>query len=127
MADALGRSADAIYNITLQIKELDAKITVLKAKRTTAEKNLMSRMEKSEVASIRGSKAIASFSDKTVYKVDDWEAYYKYVHRWKAYDLLHKAASSTAIALRIEDGKKVPGISKIEFTKLSVRKNTKSK
>ena len=127
MADALGRSADAIYNITLQVRALEAKIKVLKAKQLTAEKNLMARMEKSEVASIRGSKAIATFSENEVYKVDDWDKYYRYIKRWDAFDLLHKAASSTAIALRIEDGKKVPGISKIEFTKLSVRKNTKSK
>ena len=45
MADALGRSADAIYNITLQVRALEAKIKVLKAKQLTAEKNLMVRME----------------------------------------------------------------------------------
>ena len=125
MADSLGKAVDNLYNITLQIRELEAKIKDLKAKRTTAEKNLMSRMEKSEAATIRGSKAMASFSDKVVFKVDDWDAYYKYIHRYKAYDLLHKAASSTAIKERLEDGKKVPGISRLEFTKLSVTANRK--
>ena len=125
MSVSLGKSADNIYAITLQIKELEAQISKLKSKRTTAETSLMNRMGTSEVATIRGTQAMASISHTEVFGVKDWDAFYKYISRYKAFDLLHKRASSTAIKMRIEDGKKVPGIKKDKFTKLSITKSKK--
>ena len=51
-----------------------------------------------------------------------WEAFYEYVRKNKAFDLLQRRLNTAAIRERIEDGKAIPAIKNFNVIKLSLTK-----
>lgn len=55
-------------------------------------------------------------------QVKDWPLFYAYVLKNKAFDLLQRRLSDTAIAERIADKRKVPGVEMFNATTVSLTK-----
>lgn len=54
--------------------------------------------------------------------VKDWNIYYAYISKNKAWDLLQKRVGEAALQARLDDGKKVPGIEMFHYAKVSLTK-----
>ena len=114
------------------------KLKALKIKKESAEKlakeaasayeelrlEVLGDMNKDGLESLKSNGLSLSVSKQVVVEVQDWEEYYKYIHRYKAYDLLQRRIGSRAVLDRLESGKKVPGVETKTIRKLNVRKAT---
>lgn len=58
---------------------------------------------------ISGKQGRVEVKEKEVYGVNDWDAFYEYVRKKKAYELLQRRLSDKAIKERREQGVEVPG------------------
>jgi hypothetical protein len=111
------------YNLgDLRMKEMIKKLASLKKRKEVAEKkasdlkseyeelkkDILGAMNKEGLDSVKSSGLSLSSSPQEVVKVEDWEKFYSYIHKYKAYDLLQKRVGKTAALDRIADGKKVP-------------------
>ena len=58
-------------------------------------------------------------------QVQDWEAFYKYVAKEGAFDLLQRRVNDSAYRARLDDQIKVPGVEPFGVVKLSITKSGK--
>ena len=98
----------------------ELKANKLKAEYEELKTELLGLMNQDKLESLKSNGLSLSVSKQEVVKVEDWDAFYKYVHRYKAYDLLQKRVGVTAALDRLTDGKKLPVI-KTTIRKLNVR------
>jgi hypothetical protein len=70
-----------------------------------------------------GKSATASIKKTIVPVVEDWKKTYAYIHKNKAFELLHRRLASTAWSEVIEAGGKVPGVAALEVEDLSLTKS----
>ena len=69
--------------------------------------------------------ASVSISPQSRPKVFDWDSFYAYVHKKKAYHLLERRPAAAGCNELFDQGKQIPGVEKSEFRRLNLR-NLKS-
>jgi len=121
---SLGNDADALYKQKQKITKLEGELEELKSKLAKDADTFMKRMQKMEIASVKGRLCMISITKSEQFNVKDWNALYKYISRNKAFDLLHRRVSHPAYRDRIQAGKKVPGVETFTVYKPHITKRS---
>jgi hypothetical protein len=79
---------------------------------------LIDHLPKSEASGVSGRIACATVTTRQVPTVEDWDAFYGYIKKKNAFDLLNKHLNVAAATERLEAGEKIPGLG--EFTLVGV-------
>lgn len=95
-APSIGSLIDTAFDLREQERELESQKKKLTAQRTEIEEQILAKFEAEGVDQIRGTKATASLSENEVANVENWDDFYKYIHRQKAFHLLQRRVSDAA-------------------------------
>lgn len=122
MPVTIGATIDLLFTLREQRKQAEAVVNEFKEKESAIEAHLMGNFGRSDLDGAKGKLANAVIKHSTVAEVTDWDAYYAYIGKQKAWDLLQKRPAITALRARWDAGKTVPGVAAKEITTLSITK-----
>lgn len=121
--ETLGASIDRLHDLREQKRKAEAAAKKLEGEIKPLENEVMERMDAEQVGSSAGKLASVSISENVVPTVKDWDAFYTYILRNKAFYLLERRP--TAIAYREEldtrNGKLIPGVESYTRRTLNLR------
>lgn len=121
----LGDKIDAYYLARDARITAEKELAAVKQKEDEMKNELLSILEESSLSSASGSIASISLSENVVPTVEDWDKFYQYVHRHKAYHLLERrpAAAPYREELEIRSGKDIPGVKPFTRKTLNMSKS----
>lgn len=122
MPKTLGATIDLLFQLREERRGHEAEIRKIKEQEDALEAHLMNNFEKSGLDGAKGKSAVAALKHSTVADVTDWDSYYAYIAKKKAWDLLQRRPSITALRARWDDGEMVPGVEPKEIVTLSLTK-----
>ena len=117
----IGAKIDKLHDLREQKRALEEQIKVLVNQASELENALMEQMDTEGVSKSTGNSATVSITLSVKPSVDDWEAFYKYIHRMKYYHLLERRPSVTGCRELLETKGKIPGIVPFTQRKLNIR------
>lgn len=117
----LGAQIDAIYALKLKKKQHEDEAVSLGKLIEAKEIILFAELEEQKIAGAKGKSASASIRESVVPQVEDWDEFYKYIHRNKAYELFERRVHAGAWREHAERRreKTVPGT--VPYTKRKVQ------
>lgn len=119
----LAALVDEIYTIREERYDLQRSVKTLKSREDKLEEEVIKELLASKsTTGVAGKVALASLVKKEKLTVEDWDAFYKYVDKNKAWELLQRRLSDEAARERMNDGKIIPGVQKMQIYDLSVTK-----
>jgi len=118
-----GTKVDELEALRERIRAKESDLKELKEMKASMEMELLDIMETQGMTKLSGSKGTISISETVVPTVDDWDAFYKFLHRSKAYHMMERRVSSTAYREELETrrGQQIPGVSSYTKRKLNLR------
>jgi len=117
----IGAKIDLLHDLREQKRELEEQVNQLKAQMAELENELIAEMDKQGVTKSTGSAATVSISTTVRPSVDDWDAFYAYIHRHKYYHLLERRPSVSGCNELLETKGKIPGVVPYTQRKLNIR------
>ena len=119
---SIGSTIDAIAKVIEQRKALSVKDGELAEMETILKRHLTQNFAKTAVGidGARGKFGQAVIAKSTVPEVTDWDKFYAWIAKTKSWDCLQKRPGSTALKLRWDAGKTVPGVEAKEIETLKV-------
>lgn len=117
----IGDKIDALHDLREQKRKLEEQVKQVQHKMDSVELELLEQMDKQGVTKSTGGKATVSVTESVKPAVDDWEAFYKYIHRYKYYHLLERRPSVTGCRELLETKGKIPGVVPFTQRKLNMR------
>ena len=121
----LGNLADTLHAKRDDRLAADKIAAALKSEEHAFQQELISEMEENNLSSIGGKNCIIKRSIKERAIAGDWPEIQAYIKEHDAFDLLHKRLTDSAVLLRRDDGVEVPGVSIMEFSKITYSKAPK--
>lgn len=118
---SLGERADTLFALQSEIKAKEAAIFPLKAQLQELKMQVLDELYTSEQTMAAGSigKVTLKITEMPTVPAQQWDDLYEYIHAHRAYHLLHKRLSTTAVLELMHDGEIVPGVEM--FTKRDLR------
>lgn len=120
MPTTIGATVDLLWSLREERKAAEAVVSGIKEKESAVEAHLMNNFDRSGLNGAKGKHGLATLKSSTVADVTDWPAFYAYIQRNKAWDLLQKRPAITAIRERWDANKEIPGVAPKEITTLSL-------
>jgi predicted metal-binding protein len=117
----IGAKIDQLHDLREQKRELEEQVNQLKAQMAELENELIAEMDKQGVTKSTGGAATVSISSTVRPSVDDWDAFYAYIHRHKYYHLLERRPSVSGCNELLEVKGKIPGVVPYTQRKLNIR------
>lgn len=118
----LGAEIDRLYKLRDQIGELKDQLKEMEAVYSARENALAERLDAEGTARATGRLATASISYTVVPQVEDWQAFWDFIHRTKKYELLERRAAARPYRELLEQRKKaIPGVVPFTKRKLNLR------
>jgi hypothetical protein len=111
VADLLYKTREARYKVQKEVEKL-------KAVETACTEFFINSLP-ADTSGVAGKVARVQVDTKPVPQVKDWDAFYKYVARNKAFELLQRRLSDGAVKERWENGKVVPGVERFNAKTVS--------
>lgn len=121
---SMGACADLLYTYREERLEADRLAAALKAREQALIDHIVDNLDKDSGGAVGKTHKVEVVRDEKPV-VKDWPAFFAYVGKYKAWDLLHKRVSEVALKARIEDGKTIPGWEPFQFVKVSLTKRLK--
>lgn len=118
----LALCADLLYTTRETRLEMDKQVAELKAKETALREHLIENLPVSNATGIAGRVARATVVTKEEPVAEDWDATFEYIRKKKAFFLLQKRLSGTAVKEMWADGKQVPGVGHMIVKSISLNK-----
>lgn len=118
----LGACVDKLYSMRQQRLVVQAKVETMKSEESALQDHVLNNFKKDEVEGAKGKLASASITRTTVANVTDWEAFYKYIKKNEAWDMLQRRVNDSAYRARLEESVVVPGVEAFGVVKLSITK-----
>lgn len=118
----LGAAADKLYEVRQLRLEIERRAKDVKAYETELQDYLIDNFKKSELEGAEGAVARVGLNPKTVARVTDWDALWKYVTRKKAFDLIQRRVNDRAYLDRLEAKERIPGTEPFRVVRVSVTK-----
>lgn len=115
----IGDKIDLLHALREQKRELEEQIKQVSKEMDGLEKQLIEQLDKEGVVKSTGRCATASISTSIKPSVEDWDAFYKYIHRHKYYHLLERRPSVTGCRELLETKGKIPGV--VPFTQRKLK------
>ena len=122
-ARELAAKVDEFLGVEAERLALDRKSKDLKKKENELREYLLAFMQREGVPAIGGTLGTVRTEDRQIPTVRNWEDLYDYILENKAFDLLHRRLTDSAVAARWEDNLEVPGVEKFIVTKLFISRN----
>ncbi len=117
----IGAKIDQLHNLREQKRQLEEQVKQLQAQMAELENDLIEDMDKQGVSKSTGALATVSISSNVRPSVDDWDAFYAYIHRYKYYHLLERRPSVSGCNELLETKGKIPGVVPFTQRKLNLR------
>lgn len=117
----IGAKIDLLHDLREQKRELEEQVNQLKAQMAELENELIAEMDRQGVTKSTGGAATVSISTTVRPSVDDWDAFYAYIHRHKYYHLLERRPSVSGCNELLEAKGKIPGVVPYTQRKLNIR------
>ena len=121
----LGKLADQLHDKRADRLAADKVAAALKSEEHQLQSTLIFEMEENNLSSIGGTDCIIKRSVKQRAIASDWPEVYAFIKEHDAFDLLHKRLTDSAIILRKDDGVDVPGITMLDYSKITYSKAPK--
>jgi hypothetical protein len=118
---SLAAQVDALYKTRQERLKLNKQADALEKEEKALKESIIAELSKSKTTkAIGGRLATATLVTKQKLVAEDWELVYKYIAKNDAFELLQKRLSDPAVIERMEAGKTIPGITKINIDDISV-------
>lgn len=115
LADLLYRTREMRLDISRRVERLEELESQLK-------NYFIENLPKSKASGISGQIANVKIETKPIPQVEDWDKFYAYVHKHKAFDLFQRRIAEGAAKERMDEGEKIPGVEIFNAKKVSVTK-----
>jgi hypothetical protein len=122
----IGKLVDHLYEMRAKRIEAARLVDEMKRQEKLVITEVMERMGKLAATKTSGANATASIVKKTEPVVENWTKLFDHIQKTGEFDLLHQRIATRAWGDRHAEGIKVPGVSSIEVTELSLTKATRS-
>lgn len=117
----IGVKIDKLHALREDKRAREEEIKQLNEQMDLLENELIAQMDKEGVSKSTGVAASVAISISVKPSVEDWDAFYAYIHRNKYYHLLERRPSVTGCRELLETKGKVPGIVPFTQRKLLIR------
>lgn len=115
----IGQLIDYDFELREKIRELGKKVDALKEEREKVEKQILEAMDEQTLPRASGTKATASVIEQVVGHVQDWDRFYGFITRTKAFHLLERRIASAPYREELKArGKPIPGV--VPYTKRTI-------
>lgn len=120
---SIGEEIDRLFELREDARKWQEKADETKKVIAAREEALLARLDEEGMAKAVGRRASVSVTEAVVPQVENWDEFYAFIHRNKAYHLLERRASSGAFRelLATRGRKGVPGVVPYTKRKLSLR------
>jgi hypothetical protein len=125
MATSIGSKIDAMWQLREQKRDLEKRVEVLDSQMQDLEHELIQHMDAEETTAAKGNSAAITISSSIKPSVEDWDAFYGYIHKHKAWHLMDRRASVTGCRELFETKGMIPGV--VPFQQRRLRITTISK
>jgi hypothetical protein len=120
---SLGACADLLFDLKTERLAADKVAAELKSRETALTDHIIEKLPKGDAGAVgKHHKVIVSTKDVPQVAPDQWEDFYKYVSKNKAWDLVQRRLSTEAIRARLEAGKTIPGVKLFKAVVVSLTK-----
>ena len=113
---------DLFYKVRAERLAEDRYVNDIKEFENELKRELINQIPKSEATGVAGKVARATIVKKDVESVRDWDAFYAYMQKNKAWDLLQRRVNSSALKARRDAKKPVPGTEVVAIVDVSITK-----
>ncbi|MBS0454027.1 MAG: hypothetical protein JSS14_22215 [Proteobacteria bacterium] len=118
----IGSDIDSMWNLREKKRGLEAEASKIEKEIAEIEERLMKNMSEQGVEKSTGSKASVSITESIVADVTDWDKFYAYIGKNKAWQLLQRRVSDPAWRELAKDGDKpLPGTQPFKKRRLNLR------
>ena len=118
----MGACADRLYELRQKRLEEQKKVDLIEAEEKALKEHIIQNLPKSEASGVAGKLARVTVVTKEVPQVEDWDAFYKYVKRTGAFDLMQRRLTDAAVKERWEAGEEIPGVKHFNVVTVSINK-----
>lgn len=120
---SIGERVDRLQMHREEIRVIESQLKRLKGTRDEMEARILDELDKQGLSKATGNLATVSISTITVPAVQDWDKFYMYVRKNKAFHLLERrpAAKPWREEVEARKGRAIPGVSEFQKTSLNLR------
>lgn len=117
----IGAKIDHLHALREQKRALEAQVNKLADDMRKAEHDLIAQMDKEGVTKSTGTAASVALNDVIRPSVDDWDAFYAFIHRHRYYHLLERRPSVSGCNELLESKGKIPGVVPFKQRRIHIR------
>jgi hypothetical protein len=117
----VGAKIDALHALREEKRQLEELLKAKAQEIDLVENELIELMDQQNISKSTGTKATVSITTSTKPSVEDWDAFYAYIHRNKYYHLLERRPSVTGCRELFDTKGKIPGVVPFTQRKLNIR------
>ena len=117
----VGAKIDSLHALREEKRLLEEQVKAKAQEIDLAENELIEQMDQQNITKSTGSKATVSISTSVKPSVEDWDAFYAYIHKNKYYHLLERRPSVTGCRELFDTKGKIPGVVPFTQRKLNIR------
>lgn len=121
MADTIGKHIDKMFKLREKIREHEVAIKDLNIEKTALEVLLMEQMDREGITKSSGNRASVTVSESIKPSIENWDEFYKYIHKTKMYHLLERRPSVTGCRELFEKRGKIPGVVPYKNRQITMR------
>lgn len=118
----IGECADLLYTLRAKRLKIQKQADDVKTQETILTEHIINTLPATAQSGVAGKLARVSIQKEDVPKVDDWDKFYAYIAKNKAFELLGRRLKTEAINERLDKEKKIPGIGSITVKSVSINK-----
>lgn len=117
----VGAKIDALHALREEKRGLEELLKAKVQEIDLVENDLIEQMDQQNITKSTGSKATVSISVSVKPSVEDWDAFYAYIHKNKYYHLLERRPSVTGCRELFDHKGAIPGVVPFTQRKLNIR------
>ena len=117
----VGAKIDALHALREEKRQLEELLKAKAQEIDLVEIDLIEQMDQQNITKSTGSKATVSISVSVKPSVEDWDAFYAYIHKNKYYHLLERRPSVTGCRELFDHKGAIPGVVPFTQRKLNIR------
>lgn len=118
----VGDAIDMLQDVRALRMAKEKEAAVIKERESALAEHIRGKLKAAGLESGRGKKATFTITVNEQVKVADWDKFYAYILKTKAWELMQKRVGATAIKERWKAGVQVPGVEKLELPDYSLTK-----
>ena len=117
----VGAKIDALHALREDKRQLEELLKAKAQEIDLMENELIELMDQQNISKSTGTQAMVSITTSTKPSVEDWDAFYAYIHKNKYYHLLERRPSVTGCRELFDTKGKIPGVVPFTQRKLNIR------